>query len=176
MPGLYLPSDVPLPLLSSPPRGCLAQALDATHLSSTSGMNEKACPYCPSTLPSSNSCSKHIREKAHGRAREAAEKEVEPGTSTARTKWSQREIDLFKMALTKYGPDSNIMLANEIRTRTAAQVNVYKWRFFNRYPSWLSEHYHPAPPAGNTSNPRQNTYPYISSRARGGSGQTITVD
>ena len=61
------------------------------------GSNEKACPYCPSTFPSSNSCSKHIREKhmtevCAQRAREAAEKEIEPGTSTARTKWTQREI------------------------------------------------------------------------------------
>ena len=124
------------------------------------GSNEKACPYCPSTFPSSNSCSKHIREKhmtevCAQRAREAAEKEIEPGTSTARTKWTQRKIELFKGALTIYGPDSNIKLANEIGTWTAAQVNIYKWRFFKAYPSWLSEHYHPAPPAGNTSNRRR---------------------
>ena len=133
------------------------------------GSNEKACPYCPLTFPSTNSCSKHIREKHMAemcaqRAREAAEKEVEPGTSTARTKWSQREIDLFKGALTKYGPDSNIKLANEIRTRTAAQVNVYKWRFLKAYPSWLSEHFHPTPPTGNTPNsPRaSSTTPHSS--------------
>ena len=125
---------------------------------SIEGSNEKACPYCPLTFPTMRSCSTHMREKHMGevcaqRAREAAE-EVQRGTSTARAKWTEREVDLFKTALAKYGPDSNIKLAAEIQTRSAAQVNVFKWRFLKAYPSWLSEHYHPAPPAGNALNPR----------------------
>ncbi|KAL5509883.1 hypothetical protein EMCRGX_G005323 [Ephydatia muelleri] len=127
---------------------------------SIEGSNEKACPYCPLTFPTKRSCSTHMREKhmqevCAQRAREAADKEVQRGTSTARAKWTEREVKLFKTALAKYGPDSNIKLAAEIQTRSAAQVNVFKWRFLKAYPSWLSEHYHPAPPAGNVLNSRR---------------------
>eukprot|EP00731_Ephydatia_muelleri_P013765 Em0007g1075a len=127
---------------------------------SIEGSNEKACPYCPLTFPTKRSCSTHLREKhmqevCAQRAREAADKEVQRGTSTARAKWTEQEVKLFKTALAKYGPDSNIKLAAEIQTRSAAQVNVFKWRFLKAYPSWLSEHYHPAPPAGNVLNSRR---------------------
>ena len=98
------------------------------------GSNEKACPFCPLTFPSSHSCSTHIREKhmteaCQQRAREAAQKEAQRGESTARMKWTQQETEAFKAALAKYGPSSNIRLAAEIGTRSAAQVNVHKCRF-----------------------------------------------
>eukprot|EP00731_Ephydatia_muelleri_P013815 Em0007g1125a len=120
------------------------------------GSKEKACPFCPLTFPSSHSCSTHIREKhmteaCQQRSREAAQKEAQQGVSTARTKWTQREIELFKAALAKYGPGSNIKLAKEIGTRSTEQVNVYKCRFLKAYPTWVSEHYHPAIPVDGTA-------------------------
>ena len=66
-----------------------------------------------------------MEEVCAQRAKEAAEKEAQLGTSTARTKWSQGKIEKFKAALARYGPDSNIKLAAEIGTRSAAQVNVH---------------------------------------------------
>ena len=77
------------------------------------GSNEKRCPFCVTTFPSTRSCSTHIREKHMGemcaqRAREAAQKAVQQGESTARTKWTQQEIERFKAAFTKHGPASNI--------------------------------------------------------------------
>ena len=83
------------------------------------GSKEKACPFCPLTFPSSHSCSTHIREKhmseaCQQRTREAAQKEVQQGVSTARTKWTQCEVERFKAALAKYGPASNIKLAKEV--------------------------------------------------------------
>ena len=125
------------------------------------GTSEKACPYCQLTFPSKNSCSKHIREKhmeaaSAQRAREAAEKVVSQGESTARKKWSEIEINKFKEALAKFGPDSNIKISDAIGTRTAAQVNVYKWRFFKAYPSWLQQNYHPVPPTATTSSSRRS--------------------
>ena len=78
------------------------------------------------------------------RAREAAQKEVQQGESTARTKWTQQETELFKAALANYGPFSNIKLAAEIGTRSAAQDNIYICTFLKAYPSWVLKHYHPA--------------------------------
>ena len=126
------------------------------------GSNEKACPFCPLTFPSSHSCSTHIREKhmteaCQQRAREAAQKEAQRGESTARMKWTQRETEAFKAALAKYGPSSNIRLAAEIGTRSAAQVNVHKCRFLKAYPNWLSENYHPAPPVNSAPTSRRSS-------------------
>ncbi|KAL5509841.1 hypothetical protein EMCRGX_G005278 [Ephydatia muelleri] len=77
------------------------------------GSNEKRCRFCPTTFPSTRSCSTHIREKhmeemCAQRAREAAQKAVQQGESTSRTKWTQQEIERFKTALAKHGPASNI--------------------------------------------------------------------
>ena len=57
-----------------------------------------------------------MEEVCAQRARESPKKEVQHGESTARTKWSQGEIEKFKAALARYGPDSNIKLAAEIGT------------------------------------------------------------
>ena len=84
-------------------------------------------------------------EACAARVREAADKEVCVGESTARTKWSEGEIDRFKGALARLGPSSNIKLEAEIRTRTAAQVNVFKYRFLKAYLTWLKDNYHPPP-------------------------------
>ena len=94
-----------------------------------------------------------MAEMCAQRAREAAEKEVQRGKSTARTKWSEGEINKFKAALAKFGPDSNIKISAAIGTRTAAQVNVFKWRFFRAHPSWIRDNYHPASPAANVPSP-----------------------
>ena len=88
---------------------------------------------------------KHMVEACAARVREAADKEVCVGESTARTKWSEGEIDRFKGALARLGPSSNIKLEAEIRTRTAAQVNVFKYRFLKAYLTWLKDNYHPPP-------------------------------
>ena len=114
------------------------------------GSNEKACPFCSLTFPSKRSCSNHIREKhmdeaCSQRAKEAAEKEAESGQSAARSKWSQGEVDRFKAALARFGPESNIKIAAEIGSRSAKQVNVYKCRFLKAFPDWLKENYHPPP-------------------------------
>eukprot|EP00731_Ephydatia_muelleri_P034285 Em0054g8a len=110
----------------------------------------------------SHSCSTHIREKhmteaCPQRAREAAQKEAQKGESTARMKWTQQETEAFKAALAKYGPSSNIRLAAEIGTRSAAQVNVHKCRFLKAYPNWLSENYHPAPPVNSAPTSRRSS-------------------
>ena len=128
------------------------------------GSNEKRCPFCPTTFPSTRSCSTHIREKhmeemCAQRAREAAQKAVQQGESTARTKWTQQEIERFKAALAKHGPASNIKLAAEIRTRDTHQVNVYKCRFLKAYPTWLKDNYHPAQPTANARNSRHSSSP-----------------
>ncbi|KAL5509989.1 hypothetical protein EMCRGX_G005452 [Ephydatia muelleri] len=109
-----------------------------------------------------HSCSTHIREKhmteaCPQRAREAAQKEAQKGESTARMKWTQQETEAFKAALAKYGPSSNIRLAAEIGTRSAAQVNVHKCRFLKAYPNWLSENYHPAPPVNSAPTSRRSS-------------------
>ena len=126
------------------------------------GSSEKACPHCHLTFPSNHSCSTHMREKhmeaaSAQRAREAAEKTVRQGESTARLKWSEAEISKFKEALTKLGPDSNIKIAAAIGSRTPAQVNVFKWRFLKANPSWLQQHYHPAPTAANATSSRSTS-------------------
>ncbi|KAL5509864.1 hypothetical protein EMCRGX_G005303 [Ephydatia muelleri] len=66
------------------------------------GSNEKACPFCPRTFPSARSCAQHIREQHmleanEQRAREAAEREKQRGTSTARSKWGEGEISRFNL-------------------------------------------------------------------------------
>ena len=76
------------------------------------------------------------------------------GESTARMKWSEAEASKFKEALAKFGPDSNIKIAAAIGTRTAAQVNVFKWRFLRANPSWLQQNYHPAPTTANAPSAR----------------------
>ena len=123
------------------------------------GSSEKACPYCHLTFPSKHSCATHIRDKhmeaaSAQRARVAAEKIVRQGESTARMKWSEAEASKFKEALAKFGPDSNIKIAAAIGTRTAAQVNVFKWRFLRANPSWLQQNYHPAPTTANAPSAR----------------------
>lgn len=128
------------------------------------GSGEKACPFCQRSFPSKRSCSTHIRERhmqeaCAQRSREAAEKEAQRGASTARTKWGQGEIEKFKEALAKLGPDSNIKLAAAIGTRSAAQVNVYKCRFLKAYPTWLKDHYLPAQPAANARSSRHSSSP-----------------
>ena len=75
------------------------------------GAMEKTCPFCPWTFPSARSCSthiceKHMKEASAQRAKEAAEKEVQRGTSTARTKWGVGEIERFKEALKKLGTEA----------------------------------------------------------------------
>ena len=128
------------------------------------GSKEKASPFCPLTFPSSHSCSTHIREKhmseaCQQRTREAAQKEVQQGVSTARTKWTQCEVERLKAALAKYGPASNIKLAKEIGTRSTEQVNVYKYRFLKAYPTWLKDNFHPAQPAANARSSRHSSSP-----------------
>lgn len=77
------------------------------------GSNEKACPFCSQTFPSTHSCSQHIRgqhmrEASEQRAREAAEKEQQRGASTSRTKWGAGEIARFKEALARLGPGATL--------------------------------------------------------------------
>ncbi|KAL5509854.1 hypothetical protein EMCRGX_G005293 [Ephydatia muelleri] len=112
------------------------------------GSDEKACPFCPRTFPSTRSCAQHIREQhmreaSEQRAQEAAEKEKQRGTATARSKWGEGEIGRFKEALRRLGPDSNAKLAEAIGTRDRNQVAAFKSRFFKAYPTWLKENYRP---------------------------------
>ena len=109
------------------------------------GSNEKACPFCPSRFPSTRSCSMHIREKhmdamCQQRAREAAEKGVQPGEPTARTKWTHQETERFKAALARDGPANNQKLAEAVGTRTKEQVSAFKCRFLKANPTWIEEH------------------------------------
>lgn len=99
-----------------------------------------------------------MSEMCAQRSKEAAEKVVRQGESTARMKWTPVEIDKFKAALAKFGPDSNMKISAAIGTRTRDQVNVYKWRFLRANPSWLGENYHPDGPAANSrhSSPAQS--------------------
>ncbi|KAL5509938.1 hypothetical protein EMCRGX_G005388 [Ephydatia muelleri] len=122
------------------------------------GSNAKACPFCPRTFPSAHSCSTHIRgmhmaQTSAQRAKEATEKEIQQGASTARMKWTAREIEQFKTALAQYGPTSNVKLAAAIETRTRDQVNAYKNRFLKANPTWVTEHYRPAAPADQPARP-----------------------
>ena len=87
------------------------------------------------------------------RAKEAAEKEIQQGASTARMKWTAREIEQFKTALAQYGPTSNVKLAAAIETRTRDQVNAYINRFLKANPTWVTEHYRPAAPADQPARP-----------------------
>ena len=73
------------------------------------------------------------------RAREAAEKETQRGTSTARIKWGQGEIEKFKEALGKFSPGSNIKLAAAVGTRSATQVNMFKCQGLSNL---VESHYH----------------------------------
>ena len=97
----------------------------------------------------------HLRDAYGGDMRTTGQKKTQRGESTARMKWSQGETNKFKAALARYGPDSNIKLAAEIRTRTAAQVNGFKCRFLKAYPSWLKDNYHPASPVANVPSSRR---------------------
>ena len=56
-------------------------------------------------------------EASEQRAREAAEREKQRGTSTARSKWGEGEIGRFKEALRRLGPDSNTKLAEAVGKR-----------------------------------------------------------
>ena len=109
------------------------------------GSDEKACPFCPRTFPSTRSCAQHIREQhmelaSAQRAREAADKEAQRGTTTAGTKWGEGEIGRFKEALARLGPNDNAKLAEAVGTRDKAQVSAFKCRFLKRYPTWLKDH------------------------------------
>ena len=109
------------------------------------GSNEKACPFCPRKFPSTRSCSTHIREKhmeqaSAQRAREAADKEAQRGTTTTGTKWGEGEIRRFKEALARLGPSDNAKLAEAVGTRDKTQVSAFKCRFLKKYPTWLKDH------------------------------------
>ena len=109
------------------------------------GSNEKACPFCPRKFPSTRSCSTHIREKhmeqaSAPRAREAADKEAQRGTTTTGTKWGEGEIGRFKEALARLGPSDNAKLAEAVGTRDKTQVSAFKCRFLKKYPTWLKDH------------------------------------
>lgn len=115
------------------------------------GSNAKACSFCTRSFSSIRLCSMHIRgmhmaEASAQRAREAAERVIQQGASTARTKWTECEIELFKNTLAEYVPSSNVKLAAAIGTRTKEQVNGYKTKFLMLNPIWLADHYHPATP------------------------------
>ena len=93
------------------------------------GCNEKACPFCPLTFPSSHSCSTHIREKhmteaCQQRAREAAQKEAQRGESTAQTKWTQRETEAFKTASNHWIKGGMYTSFCEYRFAHKARVNL----------------------------------------------------
>lgn len=86
-------------------------------------------------------CEKHIKEASAQRAKEAAKKEAQRGTSTVRTKWGVGEIERFKEALKKLGTDSNAKLAEAVGTRDRFQVATFKSRFFQAYPTWQTKGY-----------------------------------
>ena len=121
------------------------------------GSNEKKCPFCPRTFPSTRSCSTHVREQhmelaSAQRAREAADKEAQRGTTTAGTKWGEGEIGRFKEALARLGPNDNTKLAEAVGTRDKAQVSAFKCRFLKKYPTWLKDHCPPGQPTAPNSN------------------------
>ena len=126
------------------------------------GSNEKACPFCMQTFPSTRSCSMHIKEQhmkeaSEQRVREAAEKEKRRGSETARAKWGEGEIARFKEALKRLGPGNNAALAEAVGTRDKHQVTTFKCRFLKANPKWLEENYHPAQPVTNTSSSRRSS-------------------
>ncbi|KAL5509868.1 hypothetical protein EMCRGX_G005307 [Ephydatia muelleri] len=120
------------------------------------GSNEKACPFCLRTFPSTRLCSQHIREQhmreaSEKRAREAVEKERQRGSAMAHTKWGEAEIAQFKEALARLGPRNNAALASAVGTRDKQQITTFKSRFLKDNPTWLEENHHPAQPTATTS-------------------------
>eukprot|EP00731_Ephydatia_muelleri_P013751 Em0007g1061a len=120
------------------------------------GSNEKACPFCLRTFPSTRLCSQHIREQhmreaSEKRAREAVEKERQRGSAMAHTKWGEAEIAQFKEALARLGPRNNAALASAVGTRDKQQITTLKSRFLKDNPTWLEENHHPAQPTATTS-------------------------
>ena len=93
-----------------------------------------------------------MEQASSQRAREAANKEAQRGTTTAGTKWGEREIERFKEALARLGPSDNAKLAEAVGTRDKAQVSAFKCRFLKKHPTWLKDHCPPGRQAAlNTS-------------------------
>lgn len=78
----------------------------------------------------------------------AAEAASTAGESRDKRKlWTKEERTLFEEALKRYGPSSNIVLANAIGSKTKVQVGNYKRAFLLKNPNWLEVNRPPTIPA-----------------------------
>ena len=83
----------------------------------------------------------------------------------------EKSSDSIKAALAKLGPDSNVKIAAEIGSRSATQVNIYKFRFLKANPNRLKENFHPPSqsPSPDVAVPRPSSRPTSRKPARAGS-------
>ncbi len=76
------------------------------------------CEFCEAGFPSKRSVAQHIRNQ---HAAEASDQRAARAAISVCRQWSLREHQLFKEALNKFGPLSNIQIANYIGSKTASE-------------------------------------------------------
>ena len=81
------------------------------------------CDYCPKFFPPKRSVAQHIRNR---HPKEASEQRADQPAKWESRFWSERECQLFLEALAKFGPASNVRIANHIGTKTGKQIGVHK--------------------------------------------------
>ena len=102
------------------------------------------CTYCALRFHSKVSLSQHVRGRHMEEAcKVRAEASASENATEKRKAWTHDEVERFKAALIRFGPLSNVAIADAVGTRTNKQVGVFKRAFLTKNPDWISAN---APP------------------------------
>eukprot|EP00731_Ephydatia_muelleri_P013729 Em0007g1039a len=98
----------------------------------------------PHTSAPAVSLSQHVRGRHMEEAcKVRAEASASENATEKRKAWTHDEVERFKAALIRFGPLSNVAIADAVGTRTNKQVGVFKRAFLTKNPDWISAN---APP------------------------------
>ena len=100
------------------------------------------CSFCQQRFPSKRSVAQHIRNQHPA---EASEQRATQAANWEARYWTPREHQLFLDALAKFGPSSNVKIANYIETKTCKQVGMHKRIFMRDNPGWTRDHANSTP-------------------------------
>ena len=105
------------------------------------------CTYCALRFHSKVSLSQHVRGRHMEEAcKVRAEASASENATEKRKAWTHEEVERFKAALIRFGPLSNVAIADAVGTRTNKQVGVFKRAFLMKNPDWISANAPPQTP------------------------------
>ena len=105
------------------------------------------CTYCALRFHSKVSLSQHVRGRHMEEAcKVRAEASASENATEKRKAWTHDEVERFKAALIRFGPLSNVAIADAVGTRTNKQVGVFKRAFLTKNPDWISANAPPQTP------------------------------